>query len=96
MPWSLTSPMDQKMLFLTDCVRELIPIAESCRRYGISRKTGYKWIERFKEHGAQGLLDRSRRPHHLARSSWLTFELSGCPRRNAVGCPLEKRVSPHW
>lgn len=69
MPWSLTSPMDQKMLFLTDCVRELIPIAESCRRYGISRKTGYKWIERFKEHGAQGLLDRSCRPHHLARST---------------------------
>ena len=69
MPWSLTSPMDQKMLFLTDCVRKLIPIAESCRRYGISRKTGYKWIERFKEHGSQGLLDRSRRPHHLARST---------------------------
>jgi len=61
--------MDQKMLFLTDCVRELIPIAESCRRYGISRKTGYKWIERFKEHGSQGLLDRSRRPHHLVRST---------------------------
>jgi hypothetical protein len=32
--------------------------------YGISRKTGYKWLERFEEDGKQGLSDRSRAPKH--------------------------------
>lgn len=35
-----------------------------CRRFGISPKTGYKWIQRFAEAGAAGLADRSRRPQH--------------------------------
>ncbi|MCB9765127.1 MAG: IS481 family transposase [Alphaproteobacteria bacterium] len=34
-----------------------------CREYGISRKTGYKWVARFKERGVEGLRDLSRRPH---------------------------------
>ncbi len=67
MPWSETSPMDQKLLFIADCARELYSIADLCRRYGISRKTGYKWIDRFKEQGPEGLCERSRRPHHLVR-----------------------------
>jgi transposase InsO family protein len=69
MPWSQTTPMDQKMLFLVDCINDSIPISESCRRYGISRKTGYKWIKRYVEHGPEGLVDRSRRPHHVVRST---------------------------
>ena len=36
--------------------------AEACSRFGISRKTGYKWMTRFKEEGESGLADRSRRP----------------------------------
>lgn len=69
MPWSETTPMDQKMAFLVDCINDSIPISESCRRYGISRKTGYKWIKRYVEHGPEGLVDRSRRPHHVVRST---------------------------
>jgi transposase InsO family protein len=34
-----------------------------CRRFGISRKTGYKWLDRFRQDGEPGLADRSRRPH---------------------------------
>lgn len=34
----------------------------ACERFGISRKTGYKWLSRFRSEGAAGLLDRSRRP----------------------------------
>jgi transposase InsO family protein len=37
-------------------------MVELCREFGISRKTGYKWLARFKEKGVVGLLDRSRRP----------------------------------
>jgi len=64
MPWKETSPMDQRLLFIADCARALDPVAEVCRRYGVSRKTGYKWIDRFKERGIEGLAERSRQPLH--------------------------------
>jgi transposase-like protein len=41
-------------------------MAELCREFGISRKTGYKIFERYQECGIQGLSDRSRRLHHYA------------------------------
>ncbi len=62
MPWSETSTMDQKRLFIQDYVRGSFEMAELCRRYGISRPTGYKWIRRFEEEGFPGLKERSRRP----------------------------------
>src|ERR1039458_3369454 len=37
--------------------------SELCRDFGISRKTGYKWLERYRSAGGDGLSDRSRRPH---------------------------------
>jgi transposase InsO family protein len=61
--------MTQKILFIADCARELDSVSEVCRRYGVSRKTGYKWIERFKERGLEGLAERTRRPLHFARST---------------------------
>src|SRR5256885_12933501 len=39
------------------------PIAEVCRRYQVSRKTGYKWLERYELVGPAGLVDRSHRPY---------------------------------
>ena len=47
MPWSETSTMDQKRLFIKDYLRDTFAMAELCRRYGISRPTGYKWIDRL-------------------------------------------------
>jgi transposase InsO family protein len=38
-------------------------IATLCRRFGIARKTGYKWLDRYHDQGPKGLLDRTRRPH---------------------------------
>ena len=63
MPWSQTSPMDQKMQFIADYLREVLDVTELCDLYGISRKTGYKVIDRYLRHGPAGLEDRSRRPH---------------------------------
>ena len=62
MPWKDVKPMDQKILFVSDYLRQTDTVSALCRRYGISRKTGYKWINRFAEHGAEGLLERSRVP----------------------------------
>ena len=42
-------------------------VAELCREHGISRKTGYKWLERFREGGLPALEDMSRRPHTSPR-----------------------------
>jgi putative transposase len=41
MPWSETTPMDQKTQFVADYLRNTLCISESCELYGISRKTGY-------------------------------------------------------
>jgi len=43
-------------------VRELYSFSELCTRYGVSRKTGYKWVDRYRREGAEGLQERSRRP----------------------------------
>ena len=63
MPWSQTSPMDQRLQFVADYQRTPWTLTELCERFRISRKTGYKWLGRFEDAGRQGLQDRSRAPH---------------------------------
>ena len=62
MPWNEVLPMDEKTRFLADVRSGLDSVAGLCRRHGISRKTGYKWIHRYEEAGPAGLADRSCRP----------------------------------
>jgi len=64
MPWTETAPMKERMRFVTDVERGLYSMMELCERYGVSRKTGYKWLARYEEEGADGLRERSRAPHH--------------------------------
>lgn len=62
MPWKELLPMDQKTQFISEYLRDSLSFTELCRRYHISRKTGYKWITRYQAFGPAGLADRSRRP----------------------------------
>ena len=62
MPWTETSPMFERQRFIDDSRSGFFRMAELCDRYGISRKTGYKWLHRFEEEGKRGLGDRSRAP----------------------------------
>lgn len=62
MPWQEIKPMDQKILFIADYLRGLYSHTELCTRYGISRKTGYKWLARYQQFALEGLVERSRRP----------------------------------
>jgi transposase-like protein len=48
---------------------ERVSMTELCDEYGISRKTGYKWVDRFEAGGRAGLADRSRRPHTSPRAT---------------------------
>lgn len=62
MLWSHMSPMDQKTQFIADYLRGLLSITELCELYGIGRKTGYKWLDRYLRLGPSGLEERSCRP----------------------------------
>ena len=62
MPWYERSPMDQRMQFVTEFDSGLFTMTELAEHYGISRTTGYKWVERHDAEGVLGLADRSRRP----------------------------------
>ena len=64
MPWSETSAMDQKARFIRDWIAGHWSVTELCCRYGVSRKTGYKWAERFALQGPDGLLDQGHAPRH--------------------------------
>lgn len=63
MPWRDVRPMDEKVLFIADYLRGVDSFGVLCERYGISRKTGYKWVNRYRECGSEGLHESSRRPH---------------------------------
>jgi putative transposase len=67
MPWSQTSPMDQRTQFIAEYLRGTSDMTELCARYDISRKTGYKWLDRYLRDGPRGLEERSRRPTHSPR-----------------------------
>jgi len=55
--------VNERMRFVVECQRGLYTITELCERFGVSRKTGYKWLRRHREEGVEGLQDRSRAPH---------------------------------
>lgn len=60
MPWKETCTMSERKLFIEAWFERDCNTAHLCRRFQISRKTGLKWIERFKTEGLAGLTDRSR------------------------------------
>jgi putative transposase len=64
MPWMETCPMDQKIQLLSDWMRQDYTITELSQIYRISRKTIYKWVERYQEKGPEGLNENSRAPLH--------------------------------
>lgn len=68
MPWRETCAMDQRMRFILACLEGHESVSALCRQYGISRKTGNKWLFRYRSEGAPGLLDRSRAPHSNGRA----------------------------
>jgi putative transposase len=62
MPWPEVTPVEQRLDFVRDYETELFTMTELTAQYGISRKTGYKWVARYAAEGTAGLHDQSRRP----------------------------------
>jgi putative transposase len=63
-PWKETCAMEERVRFVHELETKQLSMAELCRRYGISRRTGYKWAERYAQDRLEGLRDRSRARKH--------------------------------
>jgi len=62
MGWKKVTIMSRRKEFVILAMQDEVTFTELCRRFGISRKTGYKFVRRYREEGVEGLRDRSRRP----------------------------------
>lgn len=62
MPWKVRSVIEERLRFVTLARERNTPFIELVRAFGISRKTGYKWLERYRDLGVKGCEDRSRAP----------------------------------
>jgi transposase InsO family protein len=69
MPWLERCAMDERIRFVGEWLAGDVSRTELCELYGISRKTGYKWIERYVSAGAAGLAERSSAPHEHGRAT---------------------------
>ena len=86
MPWNESSVMEERLRFVARLL-EGESMSALCREFGISRKTGYKIFNRYKEQGPEALCDRSRRPVRYAKQ--LPFQIE----QEIVRLKKEKR---HW
>jgi transposase-like protein len=86
MPWKASSVMEERLRFVARLL-DGEAMTDVCRDFGVSRKTGYKIFDRYKEHGLAALSDRSRRPVRYA---------------NQLPPPVESLIvrlkgeKPHW
>jgi transposase InsO family protein len=86
MPWKESSVMDERLRFVARLL-EGEQMSVVCREFGISRKTGYKVFDRYKNHGLEGLTDRSRRPVRYANQ---------LPHQIETAIVRAKQDKPHW
>lgn len=63
MPWKGVTVSEQRQRFLEDFKLNYYSITDLAERFGISRRTAHKWVNRFEKHGREGFDEHSRRPH---------------------------------
>ena len=86
MPWKESSVMDERLRFIS-LLLEGEAMSAACLEFGISRKTGYKIYQRYKESGSEALTDRSRRPYRYANQ---------LPPQLETQIINLKHDKPHW
>jgi putative transposase len=87
MVWKETCAMEERIRFVDAVVENTETFAAVCRRFGVSRKTGYKWLARYEAGGIEGLKDQSRAPLHHAQAM---------TARIAELCLAVRRAHPTW
>jgi transposase InsO family protein len=86
MPWKESSAVEERLLFVARLI-EGEAMTDLAREFGVSRKTGYKIFNRYKEHGLEALTDRSRRPVRYANQ---------LPAQIEALIVRLKQEKPHW
>jgi transposase InsO family protein len=86
MPWKESSAVEERLLFVARLI-EGEAMTDLCREFSVSRKTGYKIFNRYKDEGLNALTDRCRRPVRYANQL--------PPQIEALIVRL-KRDKPHW
>ncbi len=71
MTWNQVTLMEQKLQFVSLAATGRFTFTELCADFRISRKTGHKWVVRYRQDGVAGLRERSRRPHGCAHQTAL-------------------------
>ena len=87
MPWRKPDLMSLREAFVHLVETERLPLATMCERFGLSRKTGYKWLALYRDLGRAGLADRSRRPR------WVRPTIPAAVRAALLA---ERRAHPCW
>src|SRR6201998_1699571 len=87
MGWRETCAVDERMRFVIAAEKHEEPFAALCREFGVSRKTGYERLLRYRDAGVEGLLDRSRAPRHHPQA--IGQEIS-------ERCVAVRRAHPTW
>jgi transposase-like protein len=87
MPWENMSLMEQKQQFINLLMSDQFTRSELCLTFGISRKTGHKWRDRYVAEGMAGLVARSSAPKSV------TGRTDEAVERLIV---LERRLHPTW
>src|SRR5713101_3369502 len=84
MPWQGVWPMELRMRLVNALMVEEDSMTALCEEYGVSRKTGYKWLTRFRAQGPVGLAERSRAPHVVPWA--VSVNGGGGPPRRRPAC----------
>ena len=64
MPWKETGPMKERVQLVSLYETGNYSVTQLAEGFGVSRKTAYKWLDRFRQEGVGGIEERSRAPHH--------------------------------
>ncbi len=87
MPWKTRSLLEARRRFVQGALRGVHSVAHLCCQAGISQKTGFKWLRRFRTLGGPGLRDGSRRPKRSPKRT---------PARWLHALRRVRRGRPHW
>ena len=87
MPWRESCCVDERLRFIADWLECEWTVVELCERYAVSRKTAYKWIERYRQEGPVGLAGRSSAPLRHGRAT--SDEVAGA-------ILAQKAARPSW
>ncbi len=87
MPWKEVNAMTERLRFIRDARQRVASFTELCHHYGISRTTGYKWLERANQSGLDYLQELSRRPQRCPHAT---------PPELVQRLIEARRHHPHW